>query len=100
MPIINFVRDYERVARFRLGRFEGMKGPGVVFKIPIMHQVMKVDTRTEVLDIPKQTNITKDNVAIDIDFLVYMRIDINQAQKSVLEADDSQPVVLDLAHRF
>jgi len=97
MPIINFVRDYERVARFRLGRFEGMKGPGVVFKIPILHQVMKVDTRTEVLDIPKQTNITKDNVAIDIDFLVYMRIDINSAEKSVLEVEDYRLAVVGLA---
>ena len=84
MPIINFVRDYERVGRFRLGRFEGMKGPGIVLKIPILHQIMKVDTRTEVLDIHKQTNITKDNVALNIDFLVYLRIDINQAEKSVL----------------
>ena len=97
MPIINFVRDYERLARFRLGRFEGMRGPGVVFKIPILHQVMKVDTRTEVLDIPKQTNITKDNVAIDIDFLVYMRIDINQAEKSVLEVEDYRLAVVGLA---
>src|SRR5450756_492939 len=98
MPIINFVRDYERVARFRLGRFEGMKGPGVVFKIPILHQVMKVDTRTEVLDIPKQTNITKDNVAIDIDFLVYMRIDINSAEQSVLEVEDYRLAVVCLLY--
>ena len=97
MPIINFVRDYQRVARFRLGRFEGMRGPGVVFKIPILHQIMKVDTRTEVLDIPKQTSITKDNAAIDIDFLVYLRVDINQADKSVLEVEDYRLAVVGLA---
>jgi regulator of protease activity HflC (stomatin/prohibitin superfamily) len=97
VPIINFVRDYQRVARFRLGRFEGMKGPGVVFKIPILHQVMKVDTRTEVLDIPKQTSITKDNAAIDIDFLVYLRVDINQADKSVLEVENYHLAVVGLA---
>ncbi len=97
MPIINFVRDYQRVARFRFGRFEGMKGPGVVFKIPILHQVMRVDTRTEVLDIPKQTNITKDNAAIDIDFLVYMRVDLNNAEKSVLEVEDYRLAVVGLA---
>src|SRR5450756_382895 len=97
MPIINFVRDYERVARFRLGRFEGMKGPGVVFRIPILHQIMKVDTRTEVLDIPKQTSITKDNAAIDIDFLVYLRVDINHAQKSVLEVENYHLAVVGLA---
>ena len=97
MPIVNFVRDYQRVARFRLGRFEGMKGPGVVFKIPILHQIMKVDTRTEVLDIPKQTSITKDNAAIDIDFLVYLRVDINQADKSVLEVENFHLAVVGLA---
>jgi regulator of protease activity HflC (stomatin/prohibitin superfamily) len=97
LPIINFVRDYQRVARFRFGRFEGMKGPGVVFKIPILHQVMRVDTRTEVLDIPKQTNITKDNAAIDIDFLVYMRVDLNNAEKSVLEVEDYRLAVVGLA---
>jgi regulator of protease activity HflC (stomatin/prohibitin superfamily) len=97
LPIVNFVRDYQRVARFRLGRFEGMKGPGVVFKIPILHQVMKVDTRTEVLDIPKQTSITKDNAAIDIDFLVYLRVDINQADKSVLEVENYHLAVVGLA---
>ena len=97
MPIINFVRDYQRVARFRFCRFEGMKGPGVVFKIPILQQIVKVDTRTEVLDIPKQTSITKDNAAIDIDFLVYLRIDINHAQKSVLEVENYHLAVVGLA---
>jgi len=97
LPIINFVRDYQRVARFRLGRFEGMKGPGVVLKIPILQQIVKVDTRTEVLDIPKQTSITKDNAAIDIDFLVYLRIDINHAQKSVLEVENYHLAVVGLA---
>ena len=66
MAIINFVRDYERLARFRFGRFEGMKGPGLIVAIPILHQVERVDTRVEVLDIPQQTNITKDNAPINI----------------------------------
>ena len=87
MGIINFVRDYERVARFTLGKFGGMKGPGIVIAIPIIHQIQKVDTRTAVLEIPRQTNITKDNAPIDIDFLVYMRVDINQAEKAVLEVE-------------
>lgn len=97
MAIINFVRDYERVARFRLGKFEGMKGPGVVFAIPILHQIQKVDTRTEVLDIPRQTNITKDNAPIEIDFLVYLRVDLNQAEKAVLEVTNYIQAVVGLA---
>ena len=97
MAIINFVRDYQRIARFRFGRFEGMLGPGIVFAIPILHQIRKIETRTEVLDIPRQTNITKDNASIDIDFLVYMRVDINEAQKAVLEVEDYRSAVVGLA---
>ncbi len=97
MGIINFVRDYERVARFRLGRFEGMMGPGIVFAIPIVHQIQKIDTRTAVLEIPRQTNITKDNAPIDIDFLVYMRVDINQAHLAVLEVEHYASAVVGLA---
>ena len=97
MAIINFVRDYQRVARFRFGRFEGMLGPGIVFAIPILHQIRRVETRTEVLDIPRQTNITKDNASIDIDFLVYMRVDINQAERAVLEVEDYRSAVVGLA---
>jgi len=97
MAIINFVRDYQRIARFRFGRFEGMLGPGIVFAIPILHQIRRVETRTEVLDIPRQTNITKDNASIDIDFLVYMRVDINEAQRAVLEVEDYRSAVVGLA---
>ena len=97
MAFINFVRDYERVARFRLGKFEGMMGPGIVISLPIIHQIQKIDTRTTVLDIPRQTNITKDNAPIEIDFLVYLRVDINEAQKAVLEVEDYTTAVVGLA---
>ena len=97
MAFINFVRDYERVARFRLGTFEGMMGPGIVIALPIIHQIQKIDTRTTVLDIPRQTNITKDNAPIEIDFLVYLRVDINEAQKAVLEVEDYTTAVVGLA---
>ncbi len=97
MAIINFVRDYERLARFRFGRFEGMKGPGLIVAIPILHQVVRVDTRVEVLDIPEQTNITKDNAPIGVDFLVYMRVDINEAEKSVMEVENYRAAVVGLA---
>lgn len=97
MAFINFVRDYERIARFRLGRFEGMRGPGIVFAVPILHQIQKVDTRTEVLDIPRQTNITKDNAPIEIDFLIYMRVDMDNAHKAVLEVTNYVQAVVGLA---
>ena len=97
MAIINFVRPYERLARFKLGRFQGMMGPGIVFAIPILHTIEKIDTRIEVLDIPRQANITKDNASIDIDFLVYMRVDLNDAQKAVLEVENYHMAVVGLA---
>jgi regulator of protease activity HflC (stomatin/prohibitin superfamily) len=95
--ILNFVKDYERIARFRFGRFEGMKGPGIVIALPVVHSKVWVDTRTEVLEIPRQTNITKDNAPIDIDFLVYLRVDVNEAEKAVLEVEDYHAAVLGLA---
>ncbi|MBT3942331.1 MAG: SPFH/Band 7/PHB domain protein, partial [Chloroflexi bacterium] len=97
MSIINFVRPYERVARFKFGRFQGMLGPGVVFSIPVVHSIRKVDTRIEVVDIPRQTNITRDNAPINIDFLVYMRIDIDNADKAVLEVGNYRSAVIGLA---
>ena len=95
--IISFVRDYERIARFRLGKFEGMKGPGIVIAIPIIHSTEKVDTRVEVLDISRQTNITKDNVPLSIDVLVYLRVDVANAERSVLEVEDYRYAVRGLA---
>ena len=95
--IISFVRDYERIARFRLGKFEGMKGPGIVIAIPVIHSTEKVDTRVEVLDISRQTNITKDNVPLSIDVLVYLRVDIANAERAVLEVEDYRYAVRGLA---
>lgn len=97
MGIINFVRPYERIARFKLGRFQGMMGPGVVWAIPILHQINKLDTRIEVIDIPRQTNITRDNAPIDIDFLVYMRVDLDNAEKAILEVENYHAAVIGLA---
>ncbi|MDA1280557.1 MAG: SPFH domain-containing protein [Chloroflexi bacterium] len=97
MAIINFIRDYERVARFKFGTFEGMKGPGIVLALPVIHQIQKIDTRVTVLDIPRQTNITKDNAPIEIDFLVYLRVSMEDAQRAVLEVEDYTSAVVGLA---
>jgi len=97
MAILNFLKNFERMARFKWGNFEGMKGPGPVFMIPVMHSGVKVDFRTEVMDIPRQTNITKDNAPIDIDFLVYLRVMDKYAERCVLEVEDYHSAVIGLA---
>ena len=97
MAIVSFLRPYERLALFKWGNFVGMRGPGPVFMVPIMHSTMRVDTRVEVIDIPRQTNITKDNAPIDIDFLIYMRVITEDAQKAVLEVENYRSAVIGLA---
>ena len=97
MAILNFMKDYERIARFRWGNFEGMKGPGPVFLVPVIHSGRHVDLRTEVMDIPRQRNITKDNAAIDIDFLVYLRVMTEYADRSVLVVENYHSAVVGLA---
>ena len=97
MAIINFIKDYERVARFRLGKFEGMMGPGIVIALPIIHSIQKIDTRVTVLDIPRQANITKDNASIEIDFLVYLRVVLEDAEKAILEVENYTAAVVGLA---
>ena len=97
MSIINFLKNYERLARFKFGNFEGMKGPGPVWMIPILHSGARVDLRTEVIDIPRQRNITKDNAPIDIDFLVYMRVITEYSERAVLEVENYRAAVIGLA---
>ncbi|MBM2826962.1 MAG: hypothetical protein HW403_1026 [Dehalococcoidia bacterium] len=67
-------QEYERLVLFQLGRCVGERGPGVVLVIPIIHRVVRVDLREQVVEIPHQTCITKDNAPISIDFLIYSRV--------------------------
>ena len=71
---IKILPEYQRIVVFRLGRLLGVKGPGLVFVIPVIDQVIKIDLRERVRDVPKQRVVTKDNVTIDVDAVVYYRI--------------------------
>lgn len=97
MYLINFLKDYERIARFRWGNFEELKGPGPVIMIPIMHSGVKLDLRTEVIDIPRQTNITKDNAPIAVDFLIFLRVMAEFADRAVIQVEDYRAAVIGLA---
>jgi regulator of protease activity HflC (stomatin/prohibitin superfamily) len=74
MFFISVVKQYERAVIFRLGRYVGTRGPGLVFLIPFVDRGVKVDMREVVLDEPAQSSITKDNALVDVDFVVYMRV--------------------------
>ena len=74
MFFISVVKQYERAVVFRLGRYIGTKGPGLVILIPFIDRGIVVDQRELVLDEPAQSSITKDNALVDIDFVVYMRV--------------------------
>jgi len=71
---IKIVREYERVVIFRLGRFSGVKGPGIFFIIPIIDRVMQIDLRVFTIDVAKQVVITKDNVSVEVDAVIYYRV--------------------------
>jgi len=80
---IKIMAEYQRIVIFRLGRLLGIKGPGLVFIIPIIDRIIKLDLRTRVIDVPKQRVITEDNVTVDVDAVVYFRI--TDPQKAVIE---------------
>jgi regulator of protease activity HflC (stomatin/prohibitin superfamily) len=71
---IRVLKEYERGVAFTLGRFTGVKGPGLVFIWPVVQQMQKMDLRTIVLDVPKQDVISRDNVSVKVNAVVYFRI--------------------------
>ncbi|KGK98973.1 SPFH domain, Band 7 family protein [Methanococcoides methylutens] len=71
---LKMVKEYERVVIFRLGRLSGVKGPGLFLIIPIIDTVMKVDLRVVTIDVPKQAVITKDNVTVAVDAVIYYKV--------------------------
>ena len=83
---IKILREYERGVIFRLGRLIRTKGPGIIFLIPIVDRMVKISLRIVVLDVPPQDIITKDNVSLKVNAVVYFRV--VQAEKAVVEVAD------------
>jgi regulator of protease activity HflC (stomatin/prohibitin superfamily) len=80
---IKVINQYERGVMLTLGRFSGVKDPGLRIIVPIFQRIIKVDVRTNTIDIPKQEVITKDNVTVNVDAVVYFRV-VDPA-KAILE---------------
>jgi regulator of protease activity HflC (stomatin/prohibitin superfamily) len=83
---IKVFREYERGVIFRLGRSVGYKGPGIFLIIPIIDRVVKVSLRTIVMDVPPQDIITKDNVSVKVNAVLYFRV--IEPTKAVVEVED------------
>jgi len=86
MSAIRIVREYERGVIFRLGRLRGAKGPGIFFLIPIIDVMVKVSLRVITLDIPPQEVITKDNVTVHVNAVVFFRV--LDPDKAIVEVED------------
>lgn len=92
---VRIVKEYERAVVFRLGRVVGAKGPGLIVIVPFVDRVRMVDLRIHVIDVPKQRVITKDNVEVSVDAVVYYRV--FDPLKAVLTVRDYQYAVAMLA---
>jgi regulator of protease activity HflC (stomatin/prohibitin superfamily) len=83
---IRILREYERGVIFRLGRLVSAKGPGLIILIPIVDRMVKVSLRMVVMDVPPQDVITKDNVSVKVNAVVYFRV--MEPNKAVTEVED------------
>jgi regulator of protease activity HflC (stomatin/prohibitin superfamily) len=83
---VKIMREYERAVVFTLGRFSGVRGPGLIFLIPIVQQFVRVDLRTIVLDVPTQDVISRDNVSVKVNAVIYFRV--VDADKAVIQVED------------
>ncbi len=83
---IKIVKEFERGVILRLGRLKGAKGPGIFFIIPVIDRMYKIDLRTRVLDVPVQEVMTRDNVPVRVNAVVYLRV--MDASKSIVQVQN------------
>jgi regulator of protease activity HflC (stomatin/prohibitin superfamily) len=86
MTMLRIMREYERAVVFTLGRFSGVKGPGLIILIPFVQQAVRVDLRTIVLDVPSQDVISRDNVSVKVNAVVYFRV--VDADKAIIQVEN------------
>lgn len=86
VSMFRILREYERSVVFLLGRFYKVKGPGLIIIVPIIQQMVRVQLRTTVLDVPTQDVISKDNVSVKVNAVIYYRV--VDAQKAIINVED------------
>lgn len=92
---IRILREYERGVVFILGRFQSVKGPGLVIIIPFLQTLEKVDLRTVVMDIPTQDVISRDNVSVKVNAVVYFRV--VDPQQAIINVENFREAVSQLS---
>ncbi len=92
---IRILREYERAVMFTLGRYTGTKGPGLILMVPIVQQMVRVDLRIIVNDVPPQDVISHDNVSVKVNAVIYFRI--MDAERSVIQVRDFMEATSQLA---
>jgi len=95
MAAIRILREYERAVVFQLGRFWKVKGPGLILVIPIIQQAVKVDLRIRVVDVPTQDIISRDNVLVKVNAVVYYRV--MDARNAIIQVEDFMNATSQLA---
>lgn len=89
------LREYERGVVFTLGRFTGVKGPGLILLIPGFQKLVKVDLRVQVMDVPSQDVISRDNVSVKVNAVVYFRV--MDPERSIIQVEDVRNATSQLA---
>jgi regulator of protease activity HflC (stomatin/prohibitin superfamily) len=84
--MIKILREYERGVIFRLGRYSATKGPGLIILVPFIDKMVKISLRTLVMDVPTQDVVTKDNISIKVNAVVYFRVMF--PEKAVIDVQD------------
>jgi regulator of protease activity HflC (stomatin/prohibitin superfamily) len=92
---IRVLREYERAVIFTLGRFTGVRGPGLIILIPFVQQMVRADLRTIVQDVPSQDVITRDNVSVKVNAVIYFRI--VDPEKAIIQVEDFMQATSQLA---
>ncbi|APO78083.1 stomatin-like protein (plasmid) [Rhizobium etli 8C-3] len=92
---IKILREYERGVVFTLGRFTGVKGPGLILLVPYVQQMIRVDLRTRVLDVPGQDVISHDNVSVRVSAVIYFRV--IDPERSTIQVEDFMTATSQLA---
>lgn len=92
---IRILREYERGVIFLLGRFYGVKGPGFIIVIPFIQQIVRVDLRTIVMDVPTQDVISRDNVSVKVNAVVYFRV--IEPEKAIIQVEEYYDATSQLA---